>query len=89
MAEIMTRVTSKGQTTIPVEVRRELGISAGGRVAWAREGDHVVLRPAESVVQRTAGLARRYRQGPDPTIREMKEAAAQGWVDEYFTKNKD
>lgn len=89
MVDVVTRVTRKGQTTIPAEFRRELGICEGDRLAWVREGDHLVVKPAESVVKRTAGILRRYATGPAPTIQELKEAAAQGWVDEYLKKNAD
>lgn len=39
-------VTSKGQVTIPKQVRERLGIRAGSRVAFElTEGGEVVLRP--------------------------------------------
>lgn len=44
-------VTSKGQVTIPQDVRRKLGIRQGGRVAVEVQGDHaelwIVAQPAE------------------------------------------
>lgn len=46
-----TSVTSKGQVTIPHDVRRQLGIRQGSRVAFKVVGDHaelqVVGQPAE------------------------------------------
>ena len=42
-----TSVTSKGQVTIPREVRVRLGIRKGTRVAISVVGDHAVLRVAE------------------------------------------
>ena len=42
-----TSVTSKGQVTIPREVRNRLGIRRGTRVAISVEGDHAVLRLSE------------------------------------------
>ena len=43
----VTRLTSKHQTTIPVEVRRALGLQAGDRVEFRIEGRTVTLRKAE------------------------------------------
>lgn len=43
-----TSVTSKGQVTIPREVRLRLGIRKGTRVAISVEGDHAVLRVSEA-----------------------------------------
>lgn len=40
----VTRLTSKHQTTIPVEVRRALGLEAGDQVEFSVEGTVVTLR---------------------------------------------
>lgn len=37
------RVTQKGQVTIPLHVRRELGITSGTEVRFVLEGDHARL----------------------------------------------
>lgn len=38
-----TTVTSKGQVTIPLEVRRKLGIRKGCKVEFTVVGDHVEM----------------------------------------------
>jgi antitoxin PrlF len=43
----ITRLTTKHQTTIPVEVRRALGLKAGDQVEFSVEGNAVTLRKAE------------------------------------------
>ena len=43
-----TSVTSKGQVTIPQEVRQQLGIRQGSRIAFALVGDHVDMRVVSS-----------------------------------------
>ncbi len=48
--ELTTKITSKGQVTIPVAVRRKLGVSGGERVVF------VFHRPGE-VIFRRAGIA--------------------------------
>jgi AbrB family looped-hinge helix DNA binding protein len=40
------RVTSKGQVTIPLNIRRGLGIKAGSEVEFVLRDDEAVLRPA-------------------------------------------
>lgn len=45
MSSIAT-VTSKGQVTLPVAVRRALHIVTGDKLAFVVEDDHVVVRPA-------------------------------------------
>ena len=46
MAAHRATVTSKGQVTIPVAVRRVLGLADGGPVEFAEEGGVVTLRSA-------------------------------------------
>jgi AbrB family looped-hinge helix DNA binding protein len=45
MVEIIARVSSKNQVTLPVDVRRRLGIAASDRIAFVLgENDKVELR---------------------------------------------
>jgi antitoxin PrlF len=39
-------VSSKGQVTVPLEVRRRLGLREGDRVEFVNEGGRTVLRPS-------------------------------------------
>jgi antitoxin PrlF len=41
-------ISSKGQVTVPVEVRRRLGVKEGDRVEFVFENDRTVLRPIRS-----------------------------------------
>jgi AbrB family looped-hinge helix DNA binding protein len=41
-------ISSKGQITVPQEIRERLGLSAGDRVEFVVEGDQTVIRPARS-----------------------------------------
>jgi AbrB family looped-hinge helix DNA binding protein len=58
MHEQLTVVTRKGQVTIPVEIRKALGIKEGDKVAFVLEDDQVKLTRKGSVVEQTAGLMR-------------------------------
>lgn len=49
MSHEIVRVTSKGQMTIPVGVRRALGISSGDSLIVSVEGSEVKLRRLEVV----------------------------------------
>jgi antitoxin PrlF len=40
----MPRMTSKGQVTIPVEIRERLGLTTGTLVEFAVKGDTVVMQ---------------------------------------------
>lgn len=68
-------LTSKGQVTIPIDVRRRLGLKAGDRL-WFTVEDNVIRADPRSYVERTAGILKGRRPGPPPTDRELKQAAA-------------
>jgi antitoxin PrlF len=40
----MSQVSSKGQVTIPKEIRESLGISEGDRIVFETDGSRVTLR---------------------------------------------
>ena len=44
----ITSVTSKGQVTIPKQVRQQLGIREGSRIEFTLVGDHVEMRVKNS-----------------------------------------
>ena len=46
MATVSSKISSKGQVTVPQEIRRRLGVRAGDRVEFAVEHGRVVLKPA-------------------------------------------
>ena len=46
MAWAQSKVTAQGQISVPVEVRRKLGIGPGSVLEWEEDGDAVVVRKA-------------------------------------------
>ncbi|HEY2445320.1 MAG TPA: AbrB/MazE/SpoVT family DNA-binding domain-containing protein [Rhizomicrobium sp.] len=54
---LLSRLTSKGQATIPVEVRRALNLAAGDRVAFRVANGKVTLRKADVLDQAFLKLA--------------------------------
>lgn len=80
MREIVSSVTSKGQVTIPVEVRRLLGVKPRDKVSFLVDGDKVRITRRESVVARTAGIGKSKK--PPASIRQMRESAERGIAEE-------
>ena len=77
-----TTMTNKGQITIPIEIRRELGLEGGDRFEVVRVGNDMVVRPAVSVARRTAGILSSYRLPVPLTIEEEREAFERGLAEE-------
>ena len=55
MNETTTRITSKGQVTVPVAIRRALGLKPRDRLAFTLEDGVATLRKAESIVDKLYG----------------------------------
>ncbi|HID42850.1 MAG TPA: AbrB/MazE/SpoVT family DNA-binding domain-containing protein [Archaeoglobaceae archaeon] len=47
--ESIVRVSGKGQVVIPKEVRKKLGIRAGGKLAVIVKDDEIILRKIENL----------------------------------------
>ncbi|MBI2079668.1 AbrB/MazE/SpoVT family DNA-binding domain-containing protein [Candidatus Micrarchaeota archaeon] len=45
MYEYVTKVTKKGQSTIPSELREAVGIELESEVVWFKEGHRLVIEP--------------------------------------------
>jgi AbrB family looped-hinge helix DNA binding protein len=69
-----TTVTRKGQVTVPVDIRRALGLRQGDRIAVEQNGDVVVMRRSESVAEGTAGILAAYRRQPAPSAEDERDA---------------
>jgi AbrB family looped-hinge helix DNA binding protein len=41
-----SKVTAQGQTSVPLEVRRKLGIGPGSVLEWEEQGETVIVRRA-------------------------------------------
>jgi len=75
-------LTSKGQMTLPKEVRDDLKLKPGDKVEFIREGDRYVLKPRTKRIGDFAGLL--HRPGMKPvSIEEMNEGIAQAAAEAY------
>ena len=69
-------ISSKGQITVPQEIRKRLGLAPGDRVEFVIEQDRTVIRPARAEVnpfEKFIGIA-----GPFPGGEEGTKA----WIDD-------
>lgn len=70
----MTRITSKGQVTIPKEARDALGLRPGSEVEFIIQPGGILLRKASirAAIEKWAGYLSR-RDGPGTTDELMEE----------------
>jgi antitoxin PrlF len=72
-------LTSKGQITIPVQVRTALGLDAGDRIEFVElEKGQFAIIPATQSLKELKGMFRHKRKKRAVSIEEMNAAIAHG-----------
>jgi AbrB family looped-hinge helix DNA binding protein len=67
-------MTTKGQLTIPKEVREELGLAPGTRFFVTVRNGEVIARPKNKKIADLAGMLGRPPNGRSLTVEEMDQA---------------
>jgi AbrB family looped-hinge helix DNA binding protein len=80
----ITKVTRKGQITIPIEIRKELDIREGDHLLVRKEDDKIILQNNRDWVTRTAGIFKEYAVGmPALTDEDIDQASADAAIERY------
>jgi len=74
---LLGTMTSKGQTTVPKEVRDFLGLSEGAQVEWILEDGKATVKPRTLRAVDLAGILGPPPNGRTATIEDMNEAIGQ------------
>jgi AbrB family looped-hinge helix DNA binding protein len=53
-------IGSKGRITLPIEIRRRLGVTKGDRVEFVAEGEHTFIRPAQPADNPSRNMQERF-----------------------------
>ncbi|HEY6630561.1 MAG TPA: AbrB/MazE/SpoVT family DNA-binding domain-containing protein [Rhizobiaceae bacterium] len=77
---IEARISSKGQTTIPAEVREKLGLHTGDRIAFIEMEQGYLIIPRNRPVDILFGALAEYAI-PGTTIEDYDRAAGEGVSD--------
>ncbi len=81
MTQIAT-ITSKNQLTLPAELFRRAGFRIGQKVIVSEENGHLILTPAEKLVEELAGSIPMPKEWSGKNIDQIIETAR----DEYFNE---
>lgn len=77
-------LTTKGQTTIPLEIRQALGLKPGMRLTYEIEDDHAVLRVHPPLMSAFGALkSRKAKAG----FRKARETSTRAWIRENSHKS--
>ena len=71
-------VTQKGQVTIPVEIRRALGIKANDRVTFIIEQDRVCIEPIAESIETIFGAIEPIQRPED--FQRLRDTAIEDYV---------
>jgi antitoxin PrlF len=81
------KVTSKGQITIPAEIRRQLDLEPGDNVYFTLSKTGVRMAKAGSIVAATKGAFKDYATYPPLSAREMKDMAEEAWAEDSVERS--
>jgi AbrB family looped-hinge helix DNA binding protein len=74
MAIAQSKLTAQGQISVPVDVRRKLGVGPGSVLEWEEEGDRIVVRRAGRFSSAEIHQALFGAKPPQPrSLNELKE----------------
>jgi len=67
-------ITSKGQTTIPIDIRNSLGLEPQQQVSYEAKDGYAIIRPVDASLNRFAGILKSKK--PAVSKKEARLAAA-------------
>ena len=74
MALAHSKVTSQGQISVPIDIRRKLGIGPGSILEWDEDGDQIVVRRSARFTSEDIHRALFPERAPKSrTVDDMKE----------------
>ena len=84
MALAQSKLTAQGQISVPVDVRKKLGIGPGSILEWDEQGDQIVVRRAGRFSSEDIHRALFPKQPPKPrTLDDLKEGIRRRTRDRY------
>jgi antitoxin PrlF len=83
---LLSRLTRKGQVTVPADIRKLLGLREGDRVSFIVEGDVIRFERTGSVVAATAGAV---KAGPPLSAEELRDVAERAIAEDVVERSED
>lgn len=82
-----SRLTSQGQISVPIEVRKKLGIGPGSTIEWEEEAGKIVVRRAGRFTSEEIHRAVFPDAPPKPhTLSELKDGIS-GYIRKRHSRN--
>jgi AbrB family looped-hinge helix DNA binding protein len=65
---LQVNITANGRMSLPVGIRKRLGLEGGGAVLVEETPEGVILRTVDQAVAKAQAIAKRYAQHPDASV---------------------
>jgi len=65
---VQISITPNGRMSLPVGIRKRLGLEEGGSVLIEETADGVILRTVEQAVAKAQAIAKRYARQPGTSV---------------------
>lgn len=83
----LATMTSKGQVTIPKEIREKLHIKPKDRITFSVEGDHAILHAIHGDILGLKGIFKHAVKGPID-FKKLREEAERGMAEEALQRGR-
>ena len=89
----LARITAKGQITIPIEIRRSLGVKEGDKVVFIKNGNRIMLANSNKVAWENIQKAMESEvekagfNSEEDVIQFCKEVRQENWEKNYANNN--
>ncbi|MBU1085058.1 MAG: AbrB/MazE/SpoVT family DNA-binding domain-containing protein [Candidatus Beckwithbacteria bacterium] len=74
-------ITSQGQVTIPVSVRRAFGIKGSAKASLRKRGEEIVIKPEKDFWSLSGGMKSKIKL-TDKQLRDARKAFETDWAEE-------
>lgn len=65
---VQVNITPNGRMSLPVGIRKRLGLEGGGAVLVEETADGIILRTVDQAVAKAQAIAKRYAQQPGASV---------------------
>ena len=88
----IAKITSKGQITIPIDIRKKLGLKEGDKVIFIEDGDKIVFANAtkiafENIAKAFAGEGERLGLKSEQDIVALVDEVREEMWEEHYADN--
>lgn len=79
MINVKSRITAQGQTSVPSDIRKKLGVGPGAVLEWVEEGGTVIVRRSGNFTSADVHRAA-FPHGPPKYVKDPRKEGMKAYV---------